>query len=247
MSVTIGSLTVDRLIAQPFGYEEVDVRAGLTARRWEVAGLLTPAEWLSLLSIYDTWRNLKIQEEPAAETGVVGATVLLSGVGPAGQEWTDIDCWFISAPVGTQSGAYVSTVCTLVDAEQSLAVLLKQQELEEQEDQLDLGTFTINGAVLKLLKPPDAYTFTPTLESTVGGSHYVTGALSATLVKDIEGETNEAGWALIRSWYQSTVQASPEINTYFPLEPPSAAAANKIVNGAKVLTYTVSIKLALVK
>lgn len=247
MSVTIDSLTIDRLTAQPFGYDEVDVRAGLTARRWEVSGLLTPSEWLSLLSIYDAWRDLKIQEGPAVETGVIGATVPLSSNGPGGQTWTDIGCWFAAAPVGSQAGSYISVSCQLVDAEQALAILLKQQELEEEEDELDLGTFTINGAVLKLLKPPDAYAFTPTLEQTANGSHYVTGALSATLIKDIEGETDGAGWGLIRSWYQAIVQTTPATNTYFPIEPPTASAANKVVDGAKVLTYTVNVKLALVK
>ena len=72
MSITIGAATFSRLTAQPYGYEETDTKSGQTARRWTVSGLMTPAEWLALLNVYDTWRNLKILEDPVTVTGVVG-------------------------------------------------------------------------------------------------------------------------------------------------------------------------------
>jgi hypothetical protein len=247
MSITIGSLSLSTLNAQPYGYDESNTTRGFTARSWAVSGIVTPAQWLSLIGIYDTWRNLKINESPAVETGVVGATVALSGKGPGGQVWTNIPCWFKNAPDGDQRGSYIAVSFLLIDANQALQVLIKTQEQDAGEEELDLGTFTINGVVLKLKKPPDAYEFTPTLEQTANGSHYVAGSLSATLIKDIEGETNLSGWNSIRSWYQAIVQSTPAKNTYFPVTPPTAAAENKIVSGAKTVVYIVSVRLALVK
>jgi hypothetical protein len=247
MSVTIGSLALSTLNAQPYGYDESDTARGLTARSWAISGVVTPAEWLSLLAIYDSWRDLKINESPAVETGIVGATVTLSGKGPGGQTWTNVSCWFSEAPSGQQQGAYIIVSCSLVNAAEALQVLVKGQEQESGEEDLDLGTFTISGVSLKLKKPSDAYEFTPTLEQTANGSHYIAGSLSATLIKDIEGETNLSGWNSIRSWYQAIVQSTPAKNTYFPITPPTAAAESKIVSGAKTVVYIVSVRLALVK
>ena len=247
MSITIGAATFSRLTAQPYGYEETDTKSGQTARRWTVSGLMTPAEWLALVNVYDTWRNLKILEDPVTETGVVGATVALSGNGPGNQTWTNIPCWITSAPQGEQSGAYISGTCTFVHAAEYLAVLLKEQTATEEEDTLDLGTYTINGVVLKLLKPPDSYLFAPTIEQTAGGDHYITGPLTSTEIKDIEGDTTSAGWTSIRAWYSAIVQSAPATNSYFPIQPPTASASNKIVDGVKTVVYTVSVVLAKVK
>jgi hypothetical protein len=247
MTITVGSFNFSLLTAQPFGYETADTSAGLSAKQWEISGLATPSEWLSLLNVYDTWRDLKIQEDPILKTGVVGATVPLTITGFGGQTWSNVPCWFREAPSGDQAGAFVVVNFTLVDAAQALAVALKQEEIASEDDELDLGTFAINGVVLKLRKPPDSYTFAPTLEPTANGSHYVTGPLSATIVKDIEGETNSAGWDSIRSWYESIAQTTPSTGTYYPISSPTATAENKIINGVKTLVYVVSISLALVK
>lgn len=247
MTVTVGAFSFNRLTAQPFGYDAPDVRSGLSAKQWSITGLVTPAEWLTLLNVYDNWRDLKIQEDPVTKTGTIGATVALSAKGPGGQTWTNVPCWFQESPQGEQSGAYISVSFVVVDANQALAVALRQEELANEEDELNLGTFTLAGVVLKLRSQPDSYTFGPTLEQTANGSHYVTGPLSVTQVKSIEGETNSTGWNTIRSWYQGIVQSTPAAGTYFPLSPPEATAENKIINGVKTLIYVVSIELALVK
>jgi len=247
MSVTIGAATFSRLTVQPYGYEETDTKSGLTARRWSVSGLMTPAEWLTLVNVYDTWRNLKILENPATETGVVGATVTLSGKGPGNQTWTNIACWITSAPQGEQTGAYILGKITLVHAAEYLAVLLKEQTAVEEENVLYVGTYTINGVVLSLLKPPDGYLFTPSIEQTAGGEHYITGPLTATETKNIEGDTTSAGWDSIRTWYSNIVQSTPNANSYFPIQPPTASASNKIIDGVKTVVYTVSVVLAKIK
>lgn len=247
MTVIVGNFSFNRLTAQPFGYQSTDTSAGLSVKSWSVSGLATPAEWLNLLNVYDNWRNLKIAEDPAVETGVIGATVSLSINGAGGQSWSNVACWFQNPPEGQQQGVYIAVNFVLVDAAEALQVAIKQEEAGSQEDELDLGTYILAGVTLKLRKQPDSYTFGPTLELGATGSHYLTGPLDVTQVKTIEGETNASGWSTIRAWYENIVQSTPASNTYFPIAPPQAEAENKIINGVKSLIYVVSVDLALVK
>ena len=126
MTLTIGAFSTNALTAQPFGYEG-DARQGLTARKWTVAGLVTKAQWASLLSVYDTWRDLRITDSDTLLSGSVGNTVSFTGTG-FGQTWTAISCWFTAPPSATPAGVYLDASCELVDATQALAVLLREQE-----------------------------------------------------------------------------------------------------------------------
>lgn len=247
MAITIGTADFPTLTAQPFGYEETNTRAGQTARKWLITGLLKPSEWLSLLSVYDTWRNTRINEQPTETSGVVGTTIAFTGDGPGGQSWTSVACWFISAPEASQSGAYLSASVELIDANQALAVLLKVEEQSAADEDLpNLGTITLGTTVLTLLKPVDAYATSPTMELTAGGAHYIQGALVPYNIKDVEGTTNLAGWNAIRAWYETQIAAVPLSGSYFPITAPSATAENKVVSGVKIVQYTVSIQLGLV-
>lgn len=244
MAVTIGTFTFPNLRAQPFAYDSTEVISGQTARSWVVSGLLEPSEWVSLNSVYSTWRDARILDEDTAKSKVVGTTINFSGTG-AGQSWSNIACWFLDAPEGTQTGRYIGTTVSVVDANQKLAVLLKQAETDT-EDLPNLGTFTINGAVLTLLKPIDTYQDTPTLELSASGYHVIRGPLSVVKVKDIEGTTDLAGWNAVRSWYEQTVVTIPTTNSYYPLSAPTATAANKVVNGVTIVQYTVTMQLGIV-
>jgi len=244
MSVTIGAFSCDLLTAQPFGYNETTVSQGLTARQWSINGLLEPADWLALLSVYDAWRNAKIAENPPEISGVVGTTVSFSGTGPGGQSWSSIACWFNTAPVGAQAGAYISFSVELVDANQQLATINKAQQNESLEDLPNFGTYTLGSATLTLIKPPDTYENVPELALTAGGTHYISGPKAAFRVKDIEGTTDAAGWAEVKAWYENIVTTTPSASTYYPTGAPTATAENKIVNGVKTVVYTVSVTLA---
>lgn len=247
MAITIGSASFPTLTAQPFGYDETDTRAGLTARRWAIQGLLKPSEWVTLVNTYTTWRNLRIQDDDTNLTGVVGSTVAFSGTGPGGLTWTNVACWFSGAPAAEQTGAYLSVGVELVDANQALEVLLRQAEKSsEAEDLPDFGTITIGSTVVKLTKPVDAYGEGPALELTATGVHYVTGPLVVYKIKDVEGTTDLTGWNNIRSWYESQIIAVPSTGSYFPITSPTATAERRVVNGAKTTVYTVSIQLGLV-
>lgn len=245
MAITIGSADFPRLNAQPFGYEESDTREGRTARQWTISGFLTPSEWLTLVDTYQEWRDLRIQDEDTLTSGVVGTTINLSGKGPGGQTWTNVPCWFTSAPTAEQSGKYLSVSLTLVDAGEALEVLLKEQQAEDAEDEdiPDFGTITLGTTTLTLRKPVDTYTQVPQPELTATGVHYIVGPRVPVKIKDVEGTTTASGWNDIRAWYEAIVLNTPAPNTLFPISAPTATAENKVVDGVKTTVYTVVVQL----
>ena len=243
MTVSIGAFTTAKLLAQPFGYEEATTRDGLTARRWTVSGLLTPTEWQSLLSVYNTWRDARIQDADSVAANSVGTTVSLTA-NANGISWSGVGCWFTSAPSGDQAGRYIQASVELVDAAQALQVALRQREkAKSAEDRPALGTFTLGSCTLTLLRPPVTYQDVPQLQLTAAGTSYLTGPLTATKVYALEGETNASGWSALQSWFESTIGTTPAAGAYFPLSAPTATAANDVVNGLKVITYTVTLSV----
>ncbi len=247
MAITIGSTSFPTLTAQPFGYEETNTRAGQTARKWLLTGLLTPGEWLDLLDEYDGWRDDRIEDEPTEISNTVGTTIVFAGDGPGSQEWSNVACWFTTAPQAEQVGAYLSASVELVDANEALEVLLKTKEDEAADEDLpDLGTIVIGTTTLTLLKPVDAYATSPTMELTATGAHYIQGALVPYNIKDVEGTTNSSGWTAIRAWYETQIETVPIAGSYFPITAPTASAANKVIAGVTTVQYTVSIQLGLV-
>lgn len=254
MTVQIDSFEFGNLIAQPFGYGGDSAQQGRTFKQWAIAGLMTPAEWATLIGIYDTWRDLRIADPtpvtvdnlgaPIPLVDQIGTTVDFSFSGPGGTSWTNVKCWFVEAPSGEQVGEFISTSFTVADALQVREVELDAQEEETTDELPDLGTFTLNGAVLKLLSVPDTYDNLPELQMTAAGRHYVTGSTSVVRVKEIEGTTDQAGWELIRQWYEQNVVTTPVVGDYFPISVPSASAEYKVVDGDKIVQYTVTLSLA---
>ena len=159
MSVTIGSFTCSALTAQPYGYAETDTQAGLTARKWILSGLLTKTQWTSLLTVYNSWRNTRINDEDTLKSRAVGTTVNVSATAND-ITVTSVPCWFLSAPSGEQAGAYINAQAEVVDAAEALTVLLAQEEKGVEREQAlrpDLGTLTIGTTTLTLLKPKETY------------------------------------------------------------------------------------------
>jgi hypothetical protein len=244
MTVTIGSTTFGNLTAQPFGYEGTDVKEGMSARQWQISGLLKPSEWLNLVNTYNTWRSTRIQDTPTDVSLVVGTTIAFSGTGPGGSSWTNIACWFSEAPAAEDAGAFLRVTVTLVDANQALEVKLKEKEATDTaEDLPDLGTITIGGTTLVLTKPMDSYGPGPTMELTASGTHLISGALVVYKIRDVEGTTDLTGWNNIRTWYEAQIVAKPLATSWFPVSIPSATAERKTINGVVSDVYTVSIQL----
>lgn len=246
MTVTIGSTTFGRLTAQPFGYEGTDVKEGMSARQWQIQGLLTPSEWISLVNTYNNWQNIRIQDTPTSISLAVGTTILFSGTGPGGSSWSNIACWFSEAPAAAAAGEFLSVTVTVVDANEALAVILKEKEASDStstELLPDFGTITIGTTTLVLTKPLDSYGPGPTMELNASGSHLITGPFVVYKIRDVEGTTNLTGWNNIRTWYEQQIVAEPLSGSWFPITIPSATAERKTIDAVVTDVYTVSIQL----
>ena len=245
MSVTIGIFNAPTLTAQPFGYEETDTSTGLTARKWLMSGLLTPAQWSQLLSVYDNWRDARISDADTLLSGTVGTTVSLTA-SANGLNWAGVACWFTSAPVGEQVGPYINATVEVVDAAQALAVLLRQEEKNRQRNESDLpdlGTLTLGSAVITLTSPMETRSDGPAVSLTAAGTSYVTGALTAHRVYNVEGYISSGTYNDLLSWYDSAVATRPTTNDWFPTTPPSASAEVIITGGVKSTRYNVQLTL----
>ena len=245
MTITLGDFTFNTLTAQPFGYAETDTQAGLTARRWRIAGLCTPAQWQDLIQVYNSWQGDRKEDEDSLKSGVIGTTVPLTA-NANGITWTSVACWFIQAPSGEQAGPYISVDAEVVDAIQALEVLLYQEEKNKQRSEAllpDLGTVTVGTTVLTLLKPMETYDNNPQVALTAAGSHYISGPLTASRIRDIEGTCDSQGWEDLLDWYEAIVQTTPVVGTWYPATPPAASAEVVIDLGVKTTRYTVTLRL----
>jgi hypothetical protein len=242
MTIAIGAFTCNYLTAQPFGYEG-EARAGLTARTFQISGLLTPTQWQSLLSVYNTWRDTRLTDQDTALSGVVGTTIALT-VSANGVSVSALPCWFAEPPSAVQTGAYISASVTLVDAAQALAVLLRQQEKSRQSSEAtipSLGTVTLGSAVVTLTKPMDTRQDGPNVALTATGTSYVTGPLTSHKVRQIEGYITTGTFDNVLSWYDETIAAVPAASSYFPITAPTATAEVIISGGVKSTRYTVQL------
>lgn len=246
MSFTIGAFTYTgtNFVAQPFGYEETDTKAGLTARKIRLSALMSDADWASLIGYYNTWRDTRITDPDSKVANSIGTTVAVT-FSANGITWTAVACWYLSAPQGEQVGAYVQVTTELVDATQALQVLQRQDVLTQ--SRYYFGTYVVGSTTLNLLSPPETYQDTPSLALTAAGSSYITGPLAATKVRQLEGDTDASGWAAIQSWYETTIATAPGTNVWFPVSAPTATAEAQIVSGVRTDRYTVSLTLAQAK
>lgn len=248
MSLSIGDFSTNSLTAQPLGYDG-ESREGLTSRRWRIAGLLTAAEWDDLISEYDTWRNLRITDPDSVTANSIGSTVSFTGSGFGSGSWSAVACWFSSAPTAEQVGAYVSASAELVDATQALQVLLRQKEKQKQaaEDLPALGTITLGSVTLTLLDPPDGRSDVPTPTLTAAGRHYLSGTLAATKTRRVRAYVDGEDHDILRSWFDTTVAATPAVGDWYPTAFPEATAEVAVTDGVKATRYTVEISLVQIR
>jgi hypothetical protein len=247
MTITIGAFTCQTLTAQPFGYEG-EARTGLTARTFQISGLLTPAQWQSLVSVYNTWRDTRITDADTLSSGVVGTTTALT-INANGLSVTALACWFVEGPTGEQAGAYINASVTLVDSAQALAVLLREQEKSRQGTEAlipSLGTITftrVSGVspIVTLTAPMDTRQDGPTVALTATGTSYVTGPLVAHKIRNVEGYLSTGSFDNLLSWYDETIVAIPAATSYFPITAPSATAEVIITGGVKATRYNVTL------
>ena len=239
--VTIGAFTCDYLTAQPFTYEG-EARAGLTARSFRIAGLLTAAEWSTLRSVYDTWRATRITDPDTFKSGTVGTTVSLSISGANTLSVSNLPCWFTQAPSGEQAGSYIDGSTALVDAAQALAVVLRTREKGLDVDLPSLGTVTLGSATITLTRPMATRRDGPSVTLTAAGTSLITGALTAHRIRRIDGFLSSGTYDDLLSWYDTTISSIPAANTWFPVSAPTATTEIIVSGGAKATRYNVSLE-----
>lgn len=248
MTVTIGSFSCTALTAQPFGYEG-EARTGLTARTFTVAGLLTAAQWTALVTEYNNWRNTRITDPDTLSSGTVGTTIALTITTANGLSVTSLACWFAEPPSGNPAGAYTDARVVLVDANQALAVLLREQEKQRQNSEANvpsLGTVTFTRAsgtspVVTLTAPMLTRQDGPTVALTASGVSLVTGPLTAHKVRQIQGYLSTGTPDDLLAWYDETIAAVPAASSWFPTAPPTFTAEVIISGGAKSTRYSTTL------
>jgi hypothetical protein len=199
----------------PFGFDGSDVRRGRTAEMLKVTGLLMRADAESLIDLYRAWRTDKLPEEDPEKSGQQGAVVLVSGE-DVGFNWTNKPCWFSKAPDIAYAGIYAKVSVELVDAAQALEIMMEEKE-DAEEDGIDHGTLTLNGAVITLKTYPNTYTSLPQLERNPAGAHVISGALTLVEVKEIDGWVSSTHLPLLTSWLNTTIGTTPVANAWFPV------------------------------
>lgn len=229
----------------PFGFDGSNIRRGRTAEILKITGILRKDDAESLIDIYRSWRNDKLLEEDPQKTGEVGVAILVSGE-DVGFNWTSKLCWFNKSPDIAYAGIYTKVTIEVVDAEQALEVLLEEEQ-DKEEDGIDLGTITINGAVITLLSRPYNYTGLPQVSRNPAGAHIISGQLTLEEIEDIEGWVTDSDLSLLESWLNTTTAMTPSNNDWFPTEWQKPTAKNRLVNGNQTLTYDVKLQRVKIK
>jgi hypothetical protein len=225
------------LVEHPFGYDEVDVRRGRAARRWALSGIVNREDGATITGLYAAWNAVRLLEDDPVRTGVVGATVSLTGAAPGFAWSTSVPCWFASAPSIAMAGMFCRVTTTLVDAGQALAILLRAGEEEaEQAAQLSLGTLTFGSAVVNLTARPNGFTDLPALALSPAGRHVLTGPLVATQTRRVEGWVTAANLTALETWLTTTTAASPANGAWFPTAW-SEPVARRRADGGTIGTY----------
>jgi hypothetical protein len=68
MSVTVGGVVLKNLQAQPLGYDQTAITGGVTARQWSIQGLVTGAEWISILGVL---RHMAQRQDPRGPSNII--------------------------------------------------------------------------------------------------------------------------------------------------------------------------------
>lgn len=239
------TFTFPNLSQHPLAFDAVDVRRGRAPESLQPSGLLLKTQADDLLNLFRSWRNAKLIEEAPERTGTVGAVVLVTARGPGysgASAWTSRAAWIDAIDKPTQVGPFTRVGLTLVDANQALAVALRElEEGEEQEEALGLGTLTFGGAVVNLTARAENIEGLPQLELTAAGAHVITGNLATVDTREVRGWVTAAHLPTLETWVKTTAAtSSPANGTWFPSGWSPPVARLKRNAGAVSTVYDVS-------
>lgn len=227
----------DRLVKIPFGFNEVNTRRGRTSEALSIEGFLLREDAAALIALFKAWRDVKITEEDPQKTGVVGATVAVTGSG-VGFSWTNKACWIDKAPTTQDAGIFVKVSADFVDATQALQILLEERD-DADEDGVNLGTITLGSAVINLLSYPVTFDDLPQPTRNPAGVHVITGQLTLQESKEIEGWVTEANKNNLEAWINTVTAATPAPNSWFPVSYQKPSAKTRFGN----TTFDVNLKI----
>jgi hypothetical protein len=239
------SFTFPNLDQHPLAFDAVDVRRGRAPESLQPSGLLLKPQADSLLNLFRSWRTAKLAEEAPERTGTVGAVVLVTASGPGysgASAWSNRAAWIDSIEKPSQVGPFTRVGLTLVDANQALAVALRElEEGEEQEEALGLGTLSFGGAVVNLTARPDDIGNLPQPELSAAGAHVITGNLATVDLRNVQGWVTAAHLPTLESWVKTTAATpSPANNTWVPSAWTQPVARLKRNAGAVSIVFDVS-------
>ena len=210
------SYTFPNLRDHPLSYSSDDVNRGRSVRQWKIDGILQRADANTVDSIFRSWNTARLPQDDMRLTGVTGATVAFSGAAPGFSWSTPVPCHFVSAPSFQMTGIFVSVSFVLEDANERLAVVLRQTEEEaEQTAPLNFGTLTFGGATVNLIADPNDFTDLPSASLTPAGTHFISGSLALTEVRRVQGYVSDAHISALRTWAQSNVATTPNVGDWF--------------------------------
>lgn len=242
------SFSYPNLAEHPLTFDATDARRGKVAEGLTASGLLLADQADALLGLWRAWNAARLPEDAPELTGVVGATVAVSGRGP-GFDWsTPRACWFSEAPQISQQGVFSRVVVSVVDATQALAVILREQEeAAEQTNPLNLGTLVLGGATINLTARPDDLEGLPQLKLNPAAAHVITGPLALQEVRQVEGWVTEAHITLLETWVKTTIATTPAANSWFPTAWSRPVAVMRANGGVLGRTYDIGLTLVKIR
>ena len=251
MAVTLGTLTLDRLQALPVAYDEIDTRQGLAVRAWDIDGLLSSADAAAVSNAFEAWAAIRDGEPDSLRSGSVGTTVAFSATDGA-RTWTNIPCWWDSAPAIERRGIRWRVTFRVIDAAASLAALLLSEERSRERGDAFAPTFssiTIGTVALTIISEAEGRGDGPSVSTAATGTDLIEGPLRPVRIRNITGYGPNAGRAdfdTILAWYDNIIATRPAAGTWYPISAPTAEPEGLVVNGAKTTRWVISLQLRLI-
>jgi hypothetical protein len=251
MAVTIGTLTIDKLQARSVAYDELDTRQGLAVRAWDIEGLLGPVDAAAISNAFEDWTATRDGEPDSLLAGSVGTTVLFTGSDGV-RTWTDVPCWWDTAPAIERRGTRLRVSFRLIDAAASLAALLLSEERNRERGDALAPTFssiTVGGVALTIISEPEGRADGPSVTTAATGTDLIEGPLRAVRIRNIVGYGPNPGrtdFDTLLDWYDDIVTTRPTAGSWYPTSQPTAEPQGLVIAGAKTTRWVISLQLRLI-